>query len=330
MTARADSMTEMPRANGHGTSYVAPDVLSESLALLRVRGHVGSRTEAKGAWGLQLPASDSYFHVIERGSCWLELNDAKEPIRLEIGDAVILPHGHAHRLSDAPGRKTISLAQALERQRDGVVRLGSDGPATAIVCGAFRFDGGAGHPLLESLPPLLHVPSARTQALEYEEMVRRFLIHEVHHPHLGAEAVVARLVELLFVQKVRSWIDTQPAGAHGWLVALRHPVVKRVLERMHGDPARDWTLAELAASAGVSRSALSALFRDLLGVSPIAYLARWRLLLAARVLRDEGVSVQAAADRVGYEAQAAFSRAFKRQFGVAPATYRAQAAAPSS
>ena len=320
-------MTEMPKTDHvHGRSYVAPDLLSESLALLRVRGQVGSRTEAKGAWGLQLPASDSYFHVIERGSCWLQLNDAKEPIRLEIGDAVILPHGHAHRLSDAPGRKSITLAQALAQQTDGVVRLGSEGPATAIVCGAFRFDGGAGHPLLDSLPPLLYVPSARTQPLEYGEMVRRFLIHEVHHPHLGAEAVVARLVELLFVQMVRSWIDAQPAGTCGWLVALRHPVVKTVLEKMHGNPARDWTLAELAATAAVSRSALSALFRELLGVSPIAYLARWRLQLAARMLRDEGLSVQSAADRVGYEAQAAFSRAFKRQFGVAPGTYREQSA----
>ena len=301
----------------------------KSLALLRVRGQVGSRTEAKGAWGLQLPASNSYFHVIERGSCWLQLNDAREPIRLETGDAVILPHGHAHRLSDAPDRKTITLVQALAYHTDGVVRLGSEGPATGIVCGAFRFDGGAGHPLLDALPPLLHVPSARTQALEYGEMVRRFLIHEVHHPHLGAEAVVARLVELLFVQMVRSWIDVQPASTRGWLVALRHPVVKTVLEKMHGNPARDWTLAELAASAAVSRSALSALFRELLGVSPIAYLARWRLLLAARMLRDEGLSVQSAADRVGYAAQAAFSRAFKRQFGVAPGTYREQSALPA-
>ena len=95
--------------------------------------------------------------MIESGSCWLQLDHRREPVRLDAGDAVILPHGHAHRLSDAPGRKAILLAQALEAQRDGVVRLGSEGQATCIVCGAFRFDGAAGHPLLESLPPLLHV-----------------------------------------------------------------------------------------------------------------------------------------------------------------------------
>jgi AraC-like DNA-binding protein len=326
MTGNANFMTTTPNTGSHGKSYVEPDLLSESLALLRIRGHVGSRTEAKGAWGLQLPASDSYFHVIERGNCWLQLNDAKEPIRLDTGDAVILPHGHAHRLSDAPGRKATSLAKALETQCDGVVRLGSEGPMTGIVCGAFRFDGAAGHPLLESLPPLLHVSGAGMQAVELKEL-QRFLIHEVRHPRLGAEAVVARLVELLFVQTVRNWIDAQPVGTSGWLVALRHPVINAVLKNMHAFPAREWTVSELAALAGISRSGLSALFRQVIGVSPMAYLARWRLLLAARVLRDEGLSVRQAADRVGYQADVAFSRAFKRQFGVAPGTYRQHAAA---
>jgi AraC-like DNA-binding protein len=121
---------------------------------------------------------------------------------------------------------------------------------------------------------------------------------------------------------VRTWIDAQPESAGGWLVALHHPVIKTVLGKMHAEPAREWTVSELAARAGVSRSALSALFRQLLGVSPMAYLARWRMLLAALVLRDEGLRVRDAADRVGYEAEAAFSRAFKDHFGVAPATYR--------
>jgi len=315
-------MTRTPASSNSERGCVEPDVLSHSLALLRVRGHVGSRTEARAPWGLQLPASDSYFHVIERGSCWLQLNGAPDPVRLETGEVVILPHGSAHRLSDSPGRKAVSLAQALEGQRDGVVRLGVDGPATGIVCGAFRFDGGVGHPLLESLPPVLHVQGAGTRAVEYKEMVQRFLIQEVRNPNLGAEAVVARLVELLFVQTVRSWIDAQPEGTRGWLVALRHPVINTVLTSMHASPAREWTVSDLASEAGISRSALSALFRQLVGVSPMAYLARWRLLLAARSLRDEGLSVREAADRVGYEAEAAFSRAFKRQFGVAPATYR--------
>jgi AraC-like DNA-binding protein len=319
-------MTARPNlTSSHAKSYVEPDLLSESLALLRIRGHVGSRTEANGVWGLQLPASDSYFHVIERGNCWLQLNDAREPIRLDTGDAVILPHGHAHRLSDAPGRKPVSLAQALQTQRDGVVRLGSQGALTSIVCGAFRFDGGVGHPLLESLPPLLHVPRLGTQAVDHKELLQRFLIHEVRHPHLGAEAVVGRLVELIFVQTVRSWIDAQPAETSGWLVALRHPVISVVLRSMHTSPAREWTVSELAAVARISRSALSALFRRVVGVSPMAYLTRWRLLLAASVLRSEGLSIREAADRVGYEADAAFSRAFKRQFGMPPGTYRQHA-----
>src|SRR5262245_63218870 len=123
MTENAGFMTKTPNTERHVTSYVEPDLLSESLALLRIRGQVGSRTEARGAWGLRLPKSDSYFHVIERGSCWLQLDAAKDAIRLDMGDAVILPHGHGHRLSDAPERKPVTLAEALATQRDGVVRL---------------------------------------------------------------------------------------------------------------------------------------------------------------------------------------------------------------
>jgi AraC-like DNA-binding protein len=325
MTQTAFFMTRTPEPNAGSRSYVAPDLLSDSLALLRIRGHVGSRTEAKAPWGLQLPASESYFHVIERGSCSLQLDGAADAIRLETGDAVILPHGHPHRLSDALGRKVVSLEKALESQRDGVVRLGANGAATDIICGAFRFDSAAGHPLLEALPPLMHVRGASTQAVEYKELAQRLLIHKVCNPHLGGEAVIARLVELLFVQAVRSWIDSQPEGTGGWLVALRHPTIKAVLGKMHASPAHGWTVAELAAHAHVSRSSLSSLFRRLVGVSPMAYLARWRLLLAARILRDEGLSIREAADRVGYDADAAFSRAFKRQFGVAPGTYRERA-----
>src|SRR5262245_32521266 len=154
MTESALFMTKTSESNDNGRGYVAPDLLSDSLALLRIRGQVGSRTEAKAPWGLQLPQSDSYFHVIERGSCSLQLDGAVDAIRLEAGDAVILPHGHPHRLSDAPDRKVVPLAKALESQRDGVLRLGANGAATDIICGAFRFDSAAGHPLLESLPPL--------------------------------------------------------------------------------------------------------------------------------------------------------------------------------
>lgn len=273
MTENADLMTATP--TNQARSYVEPDLLSESLALLRIRGQVGSRTEARGSWGLQLPASDSYFHVIERGSCWLQVEGDGPPVHLEIGDAVILPHGHAHRLTDAPAGKVISLTAALASQSDGVVSLGGAGPTTSIVCGAFRFDGGPGHPLLEALPPLLHVHSLHAPAGHYEEMAQRFLIHEVNHPHLGAEAVVSRLVELLFVQTVRGWINSQPSGTKGWLVALRHPVLKTALHCIHTSTARPWTVSDLASQAGVSKSALATLFRQIVGKSPMAYLARW-------------------------------------------------------
>src|SRR5262249_41197988 len=114
----AGFMTTTVDAESDAGSYVKPDLLSESLALLRIRGHVGLLTEAKGSWGLHLPKTDGYFHVVERSSCWLQLDDWREPVRLDSGDAVILPHGHAHRLSDAPGRKVMSLAEARGTQRD--------------------------------------------------------------------------------------------------------------------------------------------------------------------------------------------------------------------
>lgn len=314
----------MPPGNN---SCVEPDILSDSLTLLRARGHVGSRTEATSPWGLHLTNADSYFHVIEQGRCWLQLDGAADAVCLNAGDAVILPHGHDHRLFDSPGQATLPIEDVLAEQPDGIVRIGGGGAATAIICGTFRFDCSEGHPLLESLPAVMRVCGEHTQVLGWREMLQRFLVQEIRNPCLGAEAVVARLVELLFVQTIRSWVDELPEGASGWLAALRDPVIRTVLRHMHAEPARSWTVPELASTSCISRSALAGRFHELVGVSPMAYLSRWRLLLAARILRDEGLSNRETAERVGYEAEAAFSRAFKRQFGIAPAAYRKNAMA---
>lgn len=301
---------------------VQPDVLSDSLGLLQIKGRVASLTEACTPWGLSLPPASGYFHVIARGTVWVQRVGEKTAVQLEAGDFVIFPHGHAHSVCDAPGRPTVPVMDLFDDAPDGILRIGGQGALSEFVCGDFIFEGAEGHPLMEALPPLLHIKRSDADLFEWRDVVPRFLLHEVRNRRLGAEASVSRLVELLFVQSVRTWLEAQPEGSGGWLGALRDPILREVIRNMHQRPARNWTLASLAAEVGVSRSTVAARFRSVIGSSPMNYLARWRLLLAARLLRTEDLSVRDAAERVGYGAEAAFSRAFKRQFGVAPATYR--------
>jgi hypothetical protein len=184
---------------------------------------------------------------------------ASAPQQLEQGDFVIFPHGHGHVISDAPGRAHRPAAEVYGGQPEGVVRIGGKGHVTEFICGDFTFEGARGHPLLEALPDMLHVK--RPVPDGWREMVSRLLLHEVRNQQLGTDALISRLVELLFVQSVRSWLESAPEGAGGRLGALRDPVVRETVRRMHSDPVRACSVAALAAEARVSRSTLAGKFR---------------------------------------------------------------------
>jgi AraC-like DNA-binding protein len=310
------------------TEFDGPDVLTDVLASLRLRGRLFCRSELSAPWSLALPASElAHFHVIERGGGWLRLEGEERSYPLAAGDLIVLPHGQAYTLSDSPKTEPVPLA-SLVQQPGGVCALlkhGGDGPATAMICGSFQFEGRERHPLLSLLPPLIHIPGDQGRSAEWLDLTMRFLAHEARHPRPGSETLVTRLTDVLFVQVVRAWIEGQPEGGGGWLGALRDRQIGASLGMIHREPQRAWSVATLAAAVGMSRSAFAARFRALVGEAPLAYLTRWRMHLATGLLRGKGLTLFEVAGRVGYESEAAFSKAFKRQLGMAPGAFRSGA-----
>lgn len=306
------------------------DVLTTVMDTLRLRSRVFCRSELRAPWGMALKRSDdAHFHVIERGSAWLRV-EGHEPVALAGGDLVVVPHGDGHTLTDSLATRARPLAEMVGRPASQggcvVMRGGGDGAETRLVCGSFRFERKDAHPLVELLPPLIHLRPAEAPAAEWLDATLRFLAFETREGRPGTETIVSRLTDVIFVQVLRAWIEALPEGRGGWLGALRDRPVGAALGLIHRSPEHGWTNASLASAVGMSRSRFAARFRRLVGEPPLAYLARWRLETAARLLRDDTLSLGEVSSRVGYESEAAFSKAFRRRFGIPPGAFRRAAA----
>jgi AraC-like DNA-binding protein len=309
----------------------ASDVLTTVMDAVRLRSRVFCRSELKAPWGMALKRSDyAHFHVIERGGAWLRI-EGEEPVALAGGDLVVVPHGTGHTLTDSLGTTARPLSEMAGRHgSEGgclVMRGGGEGPETRLVCGSFRFERRQAHPLVELLPPLIHLRPAETPAAEWLEATLRFLAWETREARPGTETIVSRLTDVLFVQVLRAWIESLPEGQGGWMGALRDRQVGAALALVHRAPERGWTNASLAEAVGMSRSRFAARFAALVGEPPLAYVSRWRLETAAGLLQDGALSLGEVAASVGYESEAAFSKAFRRRFGTPPGAYRRRAAA---
>jgi AraC-like DNA-binding protein len=202
------------------------------------------------------------------------------------------------------------------------VQLGGDGARTRLVCGFLGCDGIEGNPVISNLPPVIHFNLHGAGAAEWIRSTFHYAANEVSAGRPGSETVLAKVSELLFVEAVRRYVDGLPSEQTGWLAGLRDPHVARALALFHGNIACAWTVDELGREVGLSRSALADRFARLVGQAPMQYLANWRMQVAAYDLRNTTLSLAGVADRIGYESEAAFSRAFKKAFGLAPATWR--------
>lgn len=300
------------------------DVLTDVLGMLHLTSRVYCRSELRAPWGLDMPpARRMAFHVVDRGGAWLRSEGEDELTALAAGDLVVLPHGDGHQLADHPETLDQPLVE-LKQTGSGCPRLqlGGSGPATTLVCGYFHLEEGGweDHPLVPLLPDLIHVKGEDRRKVPWLEATLRFLVDEAGSGRPGTDAVVQRLTDVLFVQVLRAWLEQEEVPP-GWLGALRDPQVGRALTLLHMNPERGWIIADLAAEVNMSRSAFAARFTALVGEPPLTYLTRWRMRLAAGLLR-EGVPLFKVAERVGYESEAAFSVAFKRERGVPPGQYR--------
>jgi AraC-like DNA-binding protein len=266
------------------------------------------------------------YHLITEGCATAHLDGQPDAV-LEAGDVVVFPHGHAHRVWHGRPRAWYDTGPAVRRALQGdlqVSRSGGTGVLTRFVCGYFSCERQAGHLFLAGLPPLLKVTLRGDRHDAWLEDAIRFLGAEAASDHPGRLALMAKLSEALFVETLRRCMTTLPDQHAGWLAAARDPVTGHALAVLHREPARPWTIERLAHEVGASRSTLVERFSHFLQEAPMTYLARWRLQLGARYLETTHRSVLEVAGDVGYESEAAFNRAFRREFGLPPGRYRRQ------
>ncbi|MDQ3676403.1 MAG: AraC family transcriptional regulator [Actinomycetota bacterium] len=291
------------------------------------------RSELTSPWGLELFRLPGYmwFHVLTSGRCWLETEHA-EPRLLQPGDLALVPHGHGHRLRsepDAAATPILELDRELVSDRYEILRHGGGGAGASMVCAAVRFDHPAALNLLALLPSAIHIEVSSSPQLEWMQSTLRLMAAEASELRPGGETMVTRLCDVLVVQAIRSWIDSDPAAQTGWLGALQDRQIGRAITLIHRDPARAWTVAALADELAMSRSAFAARFTELVDEPVMHYVTRWRMQLALSALKGEGATVAQLADRLGYQSEAAFSRAFKRIIGLSPGAVRRNADEPS-
>jgi AraC-like DNA-binding protein len=317
------------------------DALSDVLRVVHLTGAVYLDGEFSAPWSVvghtdsalcatYLPASERVvsFHFITEGSCWAMLPHGRDDaIKVEAGDVVVVPQGETHILGSAVHLPSVSsaplIADHVARAPGEVMLLthGGGGEVCRMVCGFLAAQDVLRNPLLSALPRLFKV-DMRGSSTPWLESSLRFAAREAATKRAGGTTVLAKLSELLFVEAIRRYIDTMPADRTGWLAALRDRLVSRALSLLHARPADPWTVEDLARRVGLSRSALAQRFGDLVGVPPMQYLAQWRLELAAQQLRHSDRPLALVAEQVGYESEAAFSRAFKRAHGMSPGAWR--------
>ena len=300
------------------------DVLTDVLNTLELKGWLSSRRELTPPWRYDFAASkDSMFHVLGFGGAYLYVEGEAEPIRVEDGDVVLFPTGHPHSLYDDPTSPLTRLVYLDYNPRRGhhVAYGKGEGPKPLLLCGAFHFAYPHDFPLLHRLPKLIHISGAQVCMDQGFADLVRFIARESASQQPGAQVMLRRLTELLFIQVIRLWIDQQAEAAVGWVGALRDQPLSAALGLIHQSPEYSWTVQELAEAAALSRSAFSARFTELVGEPPMTYLTRWRMLKATRLLKNQ-VRVETIAELLGYKSEVAFRKAFKREIGIPPAQYR--------
>ncbi|MBF6330241.1 AraC family transcriptional regulator [Nocardia transvalensis] len=300
------------------------DVLTDVLAATGVSGVVLAHLTAAGRWGVRLdPVPMAAFHAVLEGRCWL-LRSGAEPLALGAGDFVLLPTGGGHALASAPDAPLVPYERIAPPPGTRAIHLDGPGEVTRTVCGAYRYDSYGSHPLFTLLPAVVRVTAEQSVRRPELAATLRLLAAETGAGRPGAQTVVDRLVDVLFIHALRAWTESRTETAASWLLALRDPEIARAMALLHENPSHAWTLAELAARVGVSRATLARRFTTLVGDPPLTYLTRWRMHLAARRLRNTPDPIASIAHEVGYTSEFAFSRAFKRIHGSSPAAYRAE------
>ena len=315
------------------------DALSDVLRVAHLTGGVFLHAEFFAPWCIATrlapehcapalgPASHLIiFHYVVEGELHLRVDgEGGESLTLEAGEVVLLPRNSLHLMGSDLSLPPVAGSDIIQPSKDGglfSIRHGGGGARTRLVCGFLGCNSAEGNPVLSTLPCALKLNVQKGGAAEWMRSTFQYAADEVAAGRPGSETVLAKLSELLFVEAVRRYTETLPEGQTGWLAGLRDRYVARALALLHRDITRRWTVDDLGREVGLSRSALADRFIRLIGVPPMHYLASWRMQVATQKLRNTSASLAQVAEIVGYDSEAAFSRAFKKAFGAAPATWR--------
>jgi AraC-like DNA-binding protein len=332
-------------ASARVSTPVAGDPLSDVLETIRLRGALFFLWEPSWPFGVGVADGESLsrhivpgtdcvisYHIVTRGPCWAAVR-GEQPIRLETGEILVLPHGDAYKIADSPQfpsaadeAASIEFFKAMSRgEIPPVVSDGGSGPDNSrLICGFLGCSLRPYNPLLSTLPRMIRIPAPQVDGDPLSSLIE-FALSESKQSRGGERCLLMRLSEVMFVEVLRRYLRASCNTGSGWMEGLHHPVVGRALGLLHQNIAYPWTLQELARRSGASRSTLAERFSQMVGTPPMQYLTNWRMQVAASRLAEHSTKVYTVANEVGYESEAAFSRAFKRVVGISPGAWREQA-----
>jgi AraC-like DNA-binding protein len=304
--------------------YVDP--LGEVLHSLKLTGSFYCRCELTAPWGIALPAFEGnmMFHIVTQGHCLLDV-EGEKPVLLKTGSLALIPHGQGHNIRSASNATLLPLFDIPVKrisERYEVMTYGGGQESATITCGVVSFNQLTGQQLVSFLPKVLLTDSLAESENTWMQSTLDFIAREAKAMRPGGETVITHLADIVIIQTIRSWLDSASQANDGWLAALRDNYIGRALHTMHSEPEKDWNVVSLAKSVGMSRSGFSARFSQLVGTSAKRYLTDWRLQLAQIQLLENSDPLLMIAERLGYQSEVSFSRAFKRKFGVSPGSVR--------
>ncbi len=301
------------------------DALTDILNTLRLSSSLYFRTELTAPWSIEVPAKPTVarFHIVIRGQCWLQVK-GDHGLHMSNGDLVVIPHGASHIIADAPTTEGTPLAEVLTEaayEGEGPLVYGGGGPGCCLVCGELSFDDLGNHPLLVHLPSKLCVTGDSSYNTQWLDSAMGFIAHEAAKLEPGATAIIDRLSEIILIQVIRATLASTSERIP-FLSVFADPRINRVLSAIHANPAEDWSVERLGRLVNMSRSSFSNRFTELANMTPLQYVIFVRLQRASRLLIETNTSLIKVAEQVGYQSEAAFSQAYKKQFGIRPGKFR--------
>lgn len=310
------------------TAWIPADPLGEALHSMRMTGTFYCRSELTAPWGIDLPAMPQclMFHVVTAGECLVEFGKKKSHL-LRAGDFALIPQGKGHSLKSengVPVRNIFDLHRELVTPRYELLNFGGGGEKTIVICGAVCVEDETAERVVRMLPDIITM-NAATPENEWLLGTVRLMISEAQAMRPGGDTIITRVSDILVVQAIRHWLESAPAARTGWLGALQDDQIGKAIAHIHRYPTNSWTVKSLAEVAGMSRSAFAARFMELVGESPMHYVREWRFRVACTWLRESNLSIGEIAEKLDYQSEASFNRAFKTFVGKTPGAVRREA-----